>query len=160
MNPCAYCEKSFAVKDELMYHVTLEHKGMSAETLQHATDSLVTKKQLGYSGFDLIKKGVECPDCYNWFPSPEILQSHRKKIHNTMMTPEAVLKMKEIEDIETPTCEKCNRKYLTLIICRMEGKPIGSCLNCYEKHYGQNALTKITIGTPDDMIAKMRKPIE
>lgn len=34
------------------------------------------------------------------------------------------------------------------------------CFNCYEDYFGANALARLTIGTNEDMIKKMRVPIE
>ena len=57
----------------------------------------------------------------------------------------------------TPICEKCNRKFLGLVVTRMNNKVQNVCFNCYEDYYGSNALLRLTIGTPDKMVEKFKK---
>lgn len=160
---CLLCPKTFQNVDEVKHHLTLEHRGMSQKLLNCGAAALQTKKQLGdYVKADGTGSSFDCPDCFEMFPDTEKLDNHRKKIHNLQLTEEAKQKLKEITDTtkdDAPKCEICKNKFLGLIICKMDGKPVGACMNCYENHYGPNALARLTIGTPDEMIEKMKIPL-
>ena len=41
----------------------------------------------------------------------------------------------------------------------MERKMQFVCMDCYEKYWGTYALAKLTIGTPNDVVNKVRKPV-
>lgn len=161
---CLLCPKTFQNVDEIKHHLTLEHRGMSQEHLSRGTAAQQTKKQLG----DMLDKNgnatpnFDCPECFEIFPTVDKLDDHRKKIHNMTLTDEARDKLKKIlesHEKKAPQCEVCRRRFLGLVVCKMNGKPVGSCMNCYENHYGPNALARLTIGTPDEMIKKMKIPI-
>ena len=136
---------------------------MSQEQLNLGAVALLTKKQLG----DYVKKDgtgacCDCPDCFEMFSDAEKLNDHRQITHNLQLTDEATQKLKEITDKsqdEAPKCDVCTKPFLGLIVCKMNGKPTGACMNCYENHYGPNALARLTIGTPDEMIKKMKTPL-
>ena len=162
--PCLFCDKSLANFDDLMHHIQLDHKGMTSETLSNATLARETKKQLG----DYIKaaeKGasLECQFCYEMFPTLKILNEHGLKEHQHMLNPEFIGKMNDVIDKsqsnEQPICERCHRKFLGVIFTKIDNKVQNVCFNCYGDYFGANALLRLTIGTPDDMIAKLREPL-
>lgn len=160
---CLLCPKKFQNKDEVKHHLTLEHRGMSNELLSMGTAALQTKKQLGdYIKEDGTGAGYDCPDCFEMFSNVEKLDDHRKINHNLQLTDEAKQKLKEITDTsknEAPKCDVCTKRFLGLIVCKMNGNPTGACMNCYANHYGPNALARLTIGTPDEIIKKMKTPL-
>ncbi len=59
----------------------------------------------------------------------------------------------------SPICQRCNQKFLGVIFTRIDNKVQNVCLNCYEEYFGKNALSRLTIGTNEDTIQKMRVPI-
>ncbi len=157
------CPKTFQNLDEAIHHLNLDHVGMSEEHLSMGTTAHLTKKQLGdYVKIDGVGACYECPDCFEIFSDPDKLDKHRKKNHHLQLTDDAKQKLKELTELsqnECPICEICKNKFLGLILCKINGKPTGACMNCYENHYGVNALTRLTIGTPDAMIKKMKTPL-
>ncbi len=160
--PCLMCEKSFKVFDDLIHHVELEHKGIHSDLLESGTEARETKKQLG-NYLDDAKKGVgmECPECFEVFPDVEKINEHTKKVHNKELDPKFIELMQETikKTSETaPICQNCNHKFLGVIFTRIDNKIQNVCLNCYEEYFGKNALTRLTIGTNEDMIQKMRIP--
>jgi len=66
---------------------------------------------------------------------------------------------KKMESTKPPICERCNRKFVGVIFTKINEKVTNVCFNCYENYFGKNALRRLTIGTSDDMIKKMREPI-
>jgi DNA-directed RNA polymerase subunit RPC12/RpoP len=160
--PCLFCIKKFEEFEELMHHMNLEHVGIDKKRLQYATQARETKKQLG----DYVGKGpegvsYECPECFEIFPDIEKVNEHRKAIHQQQFTKEAEKKLRELPSFDEknpPQCEKCKRLFFGLVVCKMDGKAMSVCFSCYENHYGINALRRLTIGTPDYIIEKMRKP--
>ncbi len=161
--PCMACEKSFKVFDDLVHHMKLEHKGICSELLEHGTEARETKKQLG-NYIDVNKKGVgmECPECFEIFPDVEKINEHAKREHNRELDPRFIKIMKKtIKDTSesSPICQRCNQKFLGVIFTRIDNKIQNVCLNCYEEYFGKNALTRLTIGTNDDILQKMRIPI-
>jgi len=123
------------------------------------------KKQLGeYIGENAKEGGtsLECPQCFEIFSVLDKLEEHRKASHKLQFTDGARKKLKELstcDEENPPQCERCTRFFYGLVICKMDGDPKSVCLNCYENHFGVNALRRLTIGTPDDMLDTMRKPI-
>jgi len=162
--PCMFCEKSLANFDDMLHHIQLEHKGMTSEKLSNATLARETKKQLG-DYIDESTKGasLECQFCYEMFPSLKILNEHGLKEHQHMLNPEFVGKMNDVIDksqrSEQPICERCHKKFLGVIFTKIDNTVQNVCFNCYGDYFGANALLQLTIGTPDDMIAKLRKPL-
>jgi len=142
---CGLCPKKFQNEDEVKHHLYLEHRGMSKEQLNRGAAALLTKKQLGdYVKEDGSGASYDCPDCFEMFPDAEKLNDHRKITHNLQLTDEAIQKLKEITDtsqVEAPKCDVCTKPFLGLIVCKMNGKPTGACMNCYENHYGPNRMT-------------------
>ncbi len=160
---CLLCHKTFQNKDEVKHHLILEHRGMSQEHLNRGAAALQTKKQLGeYIKADGSGASYDCPECFEMFPDAEKLDDHRKINHNSQLTDEAKQKLKEITNTnqdEAPKCDLCTKRFLGLVVCKINGEAVGACMNCYENHYGPNALARLTIGTPDAMIKKMKTPI-
>lgn len=162
---CPICPKKYHLLEELLHHLHLEHKGISPERLEESAKARETKKQLGeYIGKDAKYRGVsfDCPECYEMFSESDKLNEHRKTVHRMQFTEDAKKKLKELpeyDDDTPPQCEKCNKFFYGLVICKMDGKPMKVCFNCYEDHYGVNALRQLTIGTPDDILSTLRKPI-
>ncbi len=161
--PCLMCEKSFKVFDDLIHHLELEHQSIHSDLLENGTLARETKKQLG-NYVDLTKKGVgmECPDCFEIFPDVEKINEHTKKEHNRELDPKFIeLMQKTIENTSesSPICQICNRKFLGVVFTRIDNKIQNVCLNCYEEYFGKNALTRLTIGTTEDIIQKMRIPL-
>ena len=148
-----------------MHHIILEHKGIDNSLLENATKARETKKQLG-NYIDPDQKGstVECQLCFEMFPNIDLLNEHGKKEHNTQLNPEFIDKMRNtIESAkgkEQPICWKCNRIFLGVVFAKIDNEIRNICFNCYADYYGENALTRLTIGTPDEMIKKMRKPLK
>ena len=161
---CMMCEKSFKVFDDLMHHVQLEHKGIHSDLLENGTQARETKKQLG-NYIDVNKKGVgmECPECFEIFPTVEKINEHAKKEHQRELDPRFIAQMQETinKTSETsPICQRCSRKFLGVIFTRIDDKIQNVCLNCYEEYFGKNALTRLTIGTNEDVIQKLKIPLE
>ena len=161
--PCLMCEKSFKVFDDLMHHMELEHKGIDSNLLKNGTEARETKKHLG-NYIDETKKGVgmECPECFEMFPDVEKINEHTKKEHNKVIDPKFMVQMqKTINNASktSPICQRCNRKFLGVVFTRINNKILNVCLNCYEEYFGKNALTRLTIGTNDDILQKMRIPL-
>jgi len=132
--------------------------------LSNATLARNTKKQLGdYVGVNQKGAAIECNFCFEIFSSLERLNEHGKKQHNHELNPEFIDKMKNTidksQDKEQPICERCTRKFLGVVFTKIDNKIQNICFNCYEDYFGKNALTRLTIGTTDEMIAKLRKPI-
>jgi len=157
------CEKSFKVFDDLMHHMELEHQGLSSNLLQIGTLARETKKQLGNYIDDTTKGvGLECPECFEIFSNVEKINEHTKKEHQRELNPKFIEQMQKTiqKTSETPPiCQRCNRKFLGVIFTRIDNKVQNVCLNCYEDYFGKNALTRLTIGTNDDTLQKMRTPI-
>ena len=161
---CRKCPKEFENKNELFHHITLEHIGLEPKLLDVATKSRETKKQLGDFVGENAPPGVsyECPECFEIFPGLEKLDDHRKSDHHMQLTEQAKQKLKNLPSMDKdnpPQCEKCNHWFYGLVVCMMNGKAISVCLSCYANHYGENALRRLTIGTPDNVLAEMRRPI-
>ena len=162
--PCMYCDMKLANFDDMLHHLLLNHKGITSEMLSHATLARETKKQLGdYVDVNQEGSSVECNFCFEMFPSLEKLNEHGKAEHGQMINPEFIDKMKDtIEgaaDKEQPICERCHRKFLGVIFTKIDNKVQNVCFNCYEDYFGKNALARLTIGTNDDMIVKLREPL-
>lgn len=159
---CKLCPKSFQNLEDTLHHIILEHRGITKEQLKRGVAAEQTKKQLG----DSILNGeagvnYDCPECFEFFPSIDKLEEHRIKNHNSQLTNPAKEKLKELFELsqsKDPQCEICKKRYLGLVVCKMESKSVGACMNCYENYYGPNALHQITIGTPNELLKKMRIP--
>ncbi len=160
---CLLCPKSYKFLEELMHHLNLEHRSLSPELLEESTKSRETKKQLGnYMDKCSGKSSYECPTCYEMFSSLEKLQEHGHTEHNRELAVDFIEKLKKLgslDDDHPPICEKCNREFLGLITTRIDSKVLSVCFNCYENYYGKNMLLRVTIGTPDEMIEKLKKPL-
>lgn len=162
--PCLFCEKLLANFEDLLHHVILEHKGMSKTLLQNATLARETKKQLG-DYVDLNKKtvGMECPECFEMFSDINKMTAHALVEHDRIIRPEFLARMrKKIENVDgddPPVCERCRRKFVGVVFTKINDKVTNVCFNCYEDYFGANALARVTIGTNEDMIKKMRKPL-
>lgn len=161
---CLFCPKLFDTTEDLMHHLELDHVGMDPKLLQDATAARDTKKQLG-NYVDIKKKGVgiECPTCFETINGIEKLIDHGKKQHAKEFDPKFIEKLHEMiksKYDEPPICTKCNEKFLGLITTKINNLVQNVCFNCYEEYFGTNALTRITIGTPNAMILKMRIPIK
>ena len=161
--PCLICEKSFKVFDDLMHHMELEHKGIDSDLLENGTEARETKKHLG-NYIDETKKGVgmECPECFEMFSSVERINEHTIKEHNKVIDPKFMTQMqKTINNASktSPICQRCNRKFLGVVFTRIDNQILNVCLNCYEEYFGKNALTRLTIGTNEDILQKMRIPL-
>lgn len=159
-----FCDKKLANFDDMLHHILLNHKGITSEMLSNATLARETKKQLGnYVDESQEGSSVECNFCFEMFPSIEKLDEHGIKQHGQMINPEFIDKMKNTIDKaaekEQPICERCNRKFLGVIFTKIDYKIQNVCFNCYEDYFGANALARLTIGTNDDMIAKLREPL-
>ncbi len=146
-----------------MHHVELEHVGMDSKVLDEATAARETNKQLG-NYLDIKKKGVglECPVCFDMLNSIDELVKHAWDSHNKELEPKFIETLQKMiqENPETPpTCHRCNTQYFGLITTKINKIVQNICFNCYEKYFGSNALNRITIGTPDEMIKKMRTPL-
>lgn len=162
--PCLFCEKKLGNFEDLMHHIKLDHQGMANDLLQNGTIARQTKKQLGdYLDLDKKSVGLECPHCFELFSKLEKLDEHTKKEHDLEIRPEFIAKMRE--KIETPNedppiCQRCNKAYPGVVFTKINKKVMNVCFNCYEDYFGANALARLTIGTNEDMIKKMRVPIE
>lgn len=157
---CGLCPKTFQNEDEVKHHLYLEHRGMSSAHLNRGAAALQTKKQLG----DYLNNGInlDCSECFEIFPTVDKLEEHRIKNHNKELTNEAKDKLKKLVELdgkEAPQCEICTKRFLGLVVCKIDGKAVGACINCYADHFGENALARLTIGTPDEMIKKMKSPL-
>jgi len=161
--PCMFCDKELANFDDLIHHMLLNHKGITSEMLSNATLARETKKQLG-DYLDADGASVECNFCFEMFSNLEKLNEHGIKEHGHQLNPEFIEKMKDTIDgaanKEQPICERCNRKFLGVVFTKIDNKVQNVCFNCYEDYFGANALARLTIGTTDEMIAKLRKPLE
>jgi len=157
---CLLCPKEYIVLEELLHHMNLEHIGISSESLEESSKAREIKKQLGdYVGENAKENGtsLECPECFEIFSELDKLEDHRKATHKMQFTEDAKKKLKELstcDEENPPQCERC------LVVCKMDGNPQNVCFSCYENHFGVNALRRLTIGTPDDMLDTMRKPIK
>lgn len=161
---CIFCPNKYDELEDLLHHVKLEHVGMSSELLEESTKSRETKKQLG-DYIENTAKGVgfECCHCFEIFSSLDKLEQHGRKSHNVQFNPDFYKKLEELKKLERsdpPQCQKCNKKFIGLVITRMNNKVQNICFNCYENYYGANALLRLTIGTPDEMIIKMKEPLK
>jgi len=160
---CFFCTKKYEDLEELGHHLELEHKGMPPEILQKAMASLATKNQLGdYLGPNNKGTAFECPHCFEFFSDLAKLEAHGKTVHELEFNPEFVDKlrsMRKFDENHPPICDKCHLEFLGLVTTKFDGVVVHVCFTCYEEHYGKNALTRLTIGTPDSMIEKMRKPV-
>lgn len=161
--PCLFCDKQLENFEDLMHHTILNHKGMNKSLLENATAARETKKQLG-DYIDINKKtvGMECPECFELFSSIDKLGEHAKIEHSRELLPEFLARIrKEIENSETipPICERCKRAFIGVVFTKINNKVTNVCFNCYESYFGANALARLTIGTNEDMIKKLRTPL-
>ena len=159
--PCLFCSKDFANFEDMMHHVILNHKGMEKSLLQNATMARETKKRLG-NYVDLNKKdiGMECPECFEIFSNLDKLTEHARIVHDRILRPEFLEKMrKKMDTSDPPVCQRCHKKYIGVVFTKINDKVMNVCFNCYEDYFGANALARLTIGTPDDMVQKMRTPL-
>lgn len=160
---CLFCPKNFDYFQELLHHMKLDHSHIPSKILENATLARETKKQLG----EYIAEGAkgiafDCPECFEIFTDYEKLNIHRKKLHHMQFTDEAKKKLDNLpifDENNPPQCERCAHLFLGLVICVIDGETVSVCLTCYEKHYGVNALRQITIGTPENILKKMREPL-
>lgn len=157
---CFYCDKVYSISEDLLTHINLEHTPISSKALEDSTKARENKKGLG-NYMDDSKKGiiVECPECFEIFSKLDRLNKHRKTQHNMLLKTEAVKKLKDFNAEEKPHCERCDLYYISIITTKIERKMQFVCMDCYEKYWGTNALAKLTIGTPDEMILKMKTPL-
>ena len=105
---------------------------------------------------------MECPECFEMFSSIEKINEHTKKEHNKVIDQKFMTQMKKTinnTSKTSPICQRCNRKFLGVVFTRIDNKILNVCLNCYEEYFGKNALTRLTIGTNEDIIQKMRIPL-
>ena len=144
-----------------MNHIILNHKGMENSLLENATMARETKKHLGdYVDLNNKSVGIECPECFEIFSNIDKIGEHAKIEHARELKPEFLAKMrKKMDSIHHPICERCKRKFVGVVFTKINSKVTNVCFNCYEKYFGENALARLTIGTPDDIVKKMRKPI-
>ena len=162
---CKFCSKGLANFDDLIHHIHLDHNGIDSEKLSNATLARETKKQLGnYVDVDQKGSSLECNFCFEMFSSLDVLNEHGIKEHGHMINPEFTNKMQDVLDkseySEQPICERCNRIFLGVVFTRIDNKIQNVCFNCYANYFGENALLQLTIGTNDDMVAKLREPLE
>ncbi len=161
---CIFCPKEFDLLEDMLHHMELDHVGISSQSLDSATKARETKKQLGeYVGEGAKGVNFECPHCFEIFPSSDKVNEHRKTIHQMQFTKDAQKKLNELpafDEKTPPECEKCKGLFCGLVICKMNGRTQSVCLNCYENYYGVNALRRLTIGTPDDILKKMKSQIK
>lgn len=161
--PCLFCPKDFDNIEDVIHHMELDHLGIESETLADATPARETKKQLG----DYLKPenkgiGLECPRCFEMFDNIEQIIEHGIKEHDRELDPEFIKSLQNMirdHPKDQPICERCHKSYLGIITTKINDKVQPVCFNCYEEYFGTNALARITMGTPDDMILKMRTPI-
>lgn len=160
---CLLCPNGYDELDDLMHHVEVHHFGISPDLLEKATNAREIKKQLGdYLQPDKDGAAFECPLCFEMFSDLEKLDEHGKTIHDREFNPEFLKKLESMHKLtkdNPPVCEKCHREFYGLVTTRMENKVQNVCFDCYEKYFGANALRRLTIGTPDYMIEKMKKPL-
>ena len=160
---CFFCSNKFTVFEDLMHHVKLQHVGISSQLLDESTKSRETKKQLGdYIDQTTSGMGFECCHCYQMFSSLDKLSEHGRNVHQVEFNPTFFEKLEELKKLDKshpPICEKCHREFLGLVITRMDNAVKNVCFNCYENYYGKNALLRLTIGTPDEMLKKLKKPV-
>ncbi len=164
--PCMFCEKDFANFDDLMHHIHLEHQGIDSILLEKATRARDIKKQLG-EDVDPNSEGVgfECTGCFEQFSAIEKLIAHSKKEHDRELKPEFIEKIKKVQNASDngkvqPICQRCNKTFLGVVFTLIDDKVLNVCFNCYEDYFGANALARLTVGTNNDIIAKLRKPLE
>jgi len=109
---CHICPKVYDILEELLYHIHLEHEGISSERLEESTKARETKKQLSnYVGENLKKiiQSFDCPDCFEMFSDAFKLNEHRKSNHNMQLTKDAEKKIKNLpvyDEKNPPQCEK------------------------------------------------------
>ena len=157
---CSFCDKKYNVPEDLFTHLNLEHTPISSKTLEDSTISRENKKGLG-DYMDDSKKGLilECPECYEPFSKLDQLNKHRKTQHNMILRPEAEKKLENFTADKHPQCERCHLYYTSIISTKIEQKMQFVCMDCYEKYWGPNMLQLLIIGTPNDVIDKIRKPV-
>lgn len=160
---CLFCYNSYEDFDDLMHHMSVEHVGIASHLLEKATDARETKKELG----DYLKAnnkiaGFECPHCFEIFSNLDKLQNHGQNIHGLDFNPKFLKKLETLRNIDEnnqPICEKCNRRFYGLVTTRIKNEIKNICFSCYENYFGKNALRRLTIGTPEEALEKMRRPI-
>ncbi len=94
----------------------------------------------------------------------EKLLAHGIKEHGREVKPEFIEKMKKTRDASDngkvhPICQRCNKTFLAVVFTLIDNKVLNVCFNCYEDYFGANALARLTIGTNNDVLKKMREPI-
>lgn len=157
---CILCPKIFDTYEDLMHHLELDHVGLDAQLLEEATQARQRKEHLG-DYIDINKKGsgVECTHCFEIFNSVELLNEHAKIEHNTQLSPDFLKDITQLTQNSlncTPLCARCEKEFLGLITTRINNVIQHVCFNCYAQYFGENALNRITIGTPEEMVKKMR----
>ena len=164
--PCMFCEKEFPNFEDILHHVQLEHQAIDSALLEKATTARDIKKQLG-ENIDPNAEGIgfECPGCFEQFSGIEKLIDHSKKEHARELKPEFIEKMKKMRDGSQngkvqPICQRCNKKFLAVVFTLIDNKVQNVCFNCYEDYFGANALARLTIGTNEDTLKKMRTPLK
>jgi len=164
--PCMFCEKDFANFDDLTHHIHLEHQGIDSTLLEKATIARDIKKQVGADvNPDSEGIGFECSRCFEQFSDIDKFLVHSKKEHDREVKPEFIEKMKKVRDTSDngkvqPICQRCNKTFLAVIFTLIDNKVLNICFNCYEDYFGANALARLTVGTNDDTIKKMRTPLK
>jgi len=159
-----FCDMTFANFDDTLHHIQLNHQGMPSLLLENATLARETKKRLGdYIDFNSKGFSVECSSCFEIFSNVEKLTEHGKKTHNSELRPEVIQKMQKIigtvNDDDSPICEHCCQKFIGVIFTEINKKIMNVCFNCYANYFGENALARLTVGTTDEMIQKLRTPL-
>ena len=163
--PCMFCEKYFPNFEDILHHVILEHQAIDSALLEKATRARDIKNQLGETvDPDAEGIGYECTWCFEQFPSIDKLIIHGKKEHDRELKTEFIEKIKKIRDASDngkvqPICQRCNKTFLAVVFTLIDNKVQNVCFNCYEDYFGANALARLTIGTNNDVLKKMREPI-
>jgi len=163
--PCTLCEKEFVNMEDLFHHIQLNHKVIDSTLLENATVARDIKKQAGMIVHpDIEGIGFECNFCFQQFSNIEKMIAHGKKEHDREFHPDFLERIKKVTNSTNngkahPVCHQCKKKFLGIIFARINNKIQEVCFNCYEDYFGANALTRLTIGTNEDAIKMMRKPL-
>jgi len=160
---CLLCPLLFNSSNELLHHMKMDHITAPHNLQEQALIEKLYKEISRYSVTDgSDKSAFECPYCFHVFEEIDHLVEHGEKKHRITILPEFIVELQRINsnpDAEA-NCTNCRESFRGLIVTKIKGKSEILCITCYEQFWGKNAAHRILMGTPENVVADMRRPVK